>query len=231
MSTLADRIEIGNPTQPHCATLLLLDTSGSMSVEGKITALNEGLRTFKEEITNDDLASKRVDLAVITFGTEVSVVHEFSTIEDFDPPTLQADGSTPMGQAIMLAADLVEKRKQQYKARGIDYYRPWIFMITDGEPTDMQPGDARWTEVRQLVHEGESNKKFMFFAVAVGTANTELLSQIAPPNRGAVRLKGTKFKEMFQWLSKSQAKVSASKVGEQVTLETPMASGWGQLSV
>ena len=142
MAKLEDLIEIANPQQPHCATVLLLDTSGSMSQNGKITSLMEGLTVFKKDVAKDELASKRVDLSVITFGNGVSVTHDFSSIEDFEPPVLSADGYTPMGEAIFKAIDFVEQRKQQYRDKGIDYYRPWIFMITDGEPTDMQPGDS-----------------------------------------------------------------------------------------
>lgn len=230
MAKLEDRIEIANPTQPHCATVLLLDTSGSMSGE-KIARLNDGLKLLKDEIGTDELASKRVDLAVVTFGDTVSVIHDFSSVDAFDPAPLIASGSTPMGEAIIRAMDLLEQRKQHYKAQGIDYYRPWLFMITDGEPTDMAPGDASWNEVTKRVRDGESNKKFMFFAVAVEPSNSETLTQIAPPNRPPVKLKRGKFKEMFQWLSKSQSKVSASKVGDQVSLENPVAAGWGEISV
>lgn len=229
MTSLADRIEIANPQQPHCATVLLLDTSGSMQ-GGKITALTEGLTVFKEDVAKDELASKRVDLAVMTFGEGVSITHDFSSIEDFEPPILSASGYTPMGEAIHKAIDLIEQRKQQYKDKGIDYYRPWIFMITDGDPTDMQPGDHKWNEVVRKVHEGEAAKKFMFFAVAVEPANTALLKQIAPPNREPVMLKQGRFKELFNWLSKSQSKVSSSKVGEQVALENPVAAGWASVS-
>lgn len=177
------------------------------------------------------MTSKRVDLAVITFGNGVSVTHDFSSIEDFEPPVLSADGYTPMGEAIAKAIDLIEQRKQQYRDKGMDYYRPWIFMITDGEPTDMQPGSTIWNDVIRKVHEGENNKKFMFFAVAVEPANTELLRQIAPSNRPPIKLKEGRFKDLFNWLSKSQSKVSASKVGEQVALENPVAAGWGEVSV
>jgi uncharacterized protein YegL len=229
MSKLEESIEIGNPTQPHCATVLLLDVSGSMSGE-KISALNEGIRRFRDETSCDDLAKKRVDLAVITFGEGVNVVHNFSNIDQFEPPTFSADGKTPMGEAILRAIDLVEERKTQYKAQGIDYFRPWIFMVSDGEPTDMRPGDSRWEEVRRRVHEGEANSKFMFFAVAAEPANVESMTQIAPPNRPPIKLIGTKFPEMFTWLSKSQIRVSSSKVGEQVALENPVAAGWGSVA-
>lgn len=227
---LEDMVEIANPQQPHCATVLLLDNSGSMSGE-KINDLNEGLRAFKDEIEQDDLASKRVDIAIITFNDDVQVIHDFSSIEDFDPPTLSAGGYTSMGNAIIMAAEMIEKRKLDYKQKGIDYYRPWIFMITDGEPTDMEPGDSMWSTVIRTVHDGEKNKKFMFFGVAAEPANTELLKQITPSNRPPVRLKQGRFKELFQWLSKSQSAVSASNPGEQVRIEDPVTAGWGAISV
>jgi uncharacterized protein YegL len=227
MSILEERVVLpANPQQPHCATVLLLDTSGSMS-GAKIQQLNEGLKIFQTEISSDELASKRVDLAIVTFGNSVTVAHDFSSVEEFTPPELAAGGSTPMGEAILKAADLVAERKRQYKELGIDYFRPWIFLITDGEPTDMNPGDDLWSTVVARVHEGEAKKEHLFFAVAVEPANLDKLSQIAPANRPPVQLRGTKFKELFVWLSKSQAAVSASSVGDAVKLPAP--TGWAEV--
>ena len=225
---LVDQVEIGNPTQPHCATILLLDVSGSMDGE-KIAHLNKSLISFKEETIKDDLARKRVDLAVLAFGGTVHLVQDFCSIEDFEPPVLSAGGGTPLGGAILKAADMLEGRKQQYKQQGIDYCRPWIFMITDGEPTDMEPGDATWNQVVTRVRTGETEKKFLFFAVAVEPADLGTLALIAPQNRPPVKLIGSKFAEMFSWLSKSQAKVSSSKISDNVQLENPVAAGWSEV--
>lgn len=216
-------VEIANPQQPHVATVLLLDTSSSM--EGfKIDQLNEGLIFFKEDVMNDELARKRVDLAVITFGQEVSVLKDFGPIDELNPPKLVANGLTPMGETILKAINMVENRKNEYKAKGTDYYRPWIFMITDGEPTDMHSGDFMWNEVIRKIHEGEAQKKFAFFAVGVEPANMDILKEIAPPNRIPLKLNQKKFKEMFEWLSKSQAKVSSSNPGDQLALNN--TNGW-----
>jgi len=216
-----------HPEQPHCATVLLLDTSGSMAEANKINQLTEGLAIFKEDVEGDPLASKRVDLAVVTFGDVVSVSSDFSTVEQFQVPALSASGSTPMGEAIMKAIDLISQRKQDYKLRGIDYYRPWIFMITDGGPTDMKPGDPFWTQVVDAVRKGEAGKQFLFFAVGVEPCDMNVLKMIAPAERPPVRLQKGKFKELFQWLSKSQSKVSASRVGDQVPLDSP--KGWAAI--
>ena len=227
---LEDLVEIANPQQPHCPVVLLLDISGSMGGD-PVKALNDGVRVCKEEVEKDDLAAKRVDLAIITFGGTTHVVQDFTSIDDFEPSAFSAGGGTPMGEAIKMGADLIELRKQQYKEQGIDYFRPWLFMITDGAPTDMRPGDATWDQVVNIVHGGENDKKFMFFAVAVEQADMEILSQITPPNRQPVRLKGLAFSELFSWLSKSMSAVSASSPGEQVALENPVSAGWGEISI
>ena len=71
LQTLEERIEIANPQHPHCATVLVLDTSGSMAGD-KIRQLNEGVRFFVDDVSSDDLARKRVDLAVFSFAATSS---------------------------------------------------------------------------------------------------------------------------------------------------------------
>ena len=230
MDKLEERIEIANSQQQHSATVLLLDASSSMTGD-KISQLNEGIKFFKDDVLSKDLVRKGVDLSVVIFGDGVSVAHYFSSIEEFEPPTLVASGVTPMGEAILKAIDLVEQRKTEYKTKGVDYFRPWIFMITDGEPTDMQPGDSMWNDVVKKIHDGEANKKFLFFTLGVEPANMQLLKQIAPPERKPLELKQGMFKEMFAWLSKSRIKSSSVEtVGEQVALDNPASpDGWGMV--
>jgi len=232
MSKLEEMVEIRHPQHPHCATVLLVDVSGSMGMQGKIDQLNAGLEFFKEDALEDDLARKRLELALVTFGAQVEVVRDFTTVDAFEPTTLEAAGTTAMGEAIGRAIDLLEERKEQYKAQGINYYRPWIFLITDGAPTDMQPGDARFQEIQARIHQGETDKRFLFFAVAVEPADLEILKMLAPPNRPPLWLKRGKFKEMFQWLSQSARKVSASRIGEQVAVEDPThgPDAWASIS-
>jgi hypothetical protein len=106
-----------------------------------VQALNAGLAAFREELHQDALARRRVEVAVVTFGGEVKLAQEIVTVDNFTPPTLQAVGLTPMGTAIQKALDLIEARKGQYKANGVAYYRPWVFLITDGAP-EGEPEDV-----------------------------------------------------------------------------------------
>ena len=227
---ILSQIKIATPEQPHCATLLLLDTSGSMVENKKIDQLNEGMRFLKEEILKDELASSRVDIAVMAFGDgTVRALHPFTSIQDFQPPLLTANGDTPMGEAILQGIDSIEKRKNIYKEQGVNYYRPWIFMITDGEPTDMKKGDQKWQMIKDRIADCEKHGKLLFFSVGVEPANMNLLSEIMPQSRGPIKLHQGNFREMFQWLSNSQEKIVRADIGpgEMVKLDAP--TGWGEI--
>ncbi|MDT5028780.1 MAG: hypothetical protein QOE61_5206 [Micromonosporaceae bacterium] len=207
---------VDNP-EPRCPCLLLLDTSTSMGGR-PIDELNAGLGTFASQLNSDGLAAKRVELAVLSFGP-VHLESDFTTAENFTAPVLRANGATPMGEAINAGLDLVEKRKLLYREQGISYYRPWIFLITDGGPTDS------WRNAAARVRAGEESKAFSFFAVGVEEADMNVLAQIS--KREPLRLRGLDFGGLFVWLSNSMSSVSQSQPGEEVPLVDPASpQGW-----
>jgi len=177
--------------------------------------LNAGLSIFRDELSADSLAMKRVEVGIVTFGP-VKVENAFTSASTFFPPTLQSQGDTPMGAAIIQALNMVEDRKRDYRGNGISYFRPWVFLITDGAPTDS------WETAAAAIREGEASKKFAFFAIGVKGADMGTLGQISV--RTPLQLDGLKFRELFSWLSTSLRSVSRSTPGSDVQIDPP--TGW-----
>jgi uncharacterized protein YegL len=218
---LEEAVEFAENPEPRCPCVLLLDTSGSMG-GAPIEALNAGLQTFCEELNKDDLARKRVEVAIVSFDSQVKVIQDFVTADRFEAPILRAQGMTSMGTGIEQALDLIADRKFQYRHNGVTYYRPWVFLITDGEPQG-ESEDAVRRAIDRL-RDDETGKRVAFFAVGVENANMKRLSEISV--RAPLKLKGLNFREMFVWLSASMQRVSNSKPDEQVPLPPP---GWGEV--
>ena len=101
-----------NP-ENRCPVVLVLDTSGSMSGR-PIQELNSGLQILQSELAADTLASKRVEIAIITFGP-VNVQCDFTGMQHFNAPHLSTTGDTPMGAAVETAIQLLRDRKDAYR--------------------------------------------------------------------------------------------------------------------
>lgn len=217
-----DSIFIDNP-EPRCPCVLLLDNSGSMSGR-PLAELNAGLKQFAAEVRADALAARRLELAIVSFGP-VKVHQDFVGAEDFHPGDLEADGGTPMGEAILEAIELVRLRKKLYQQNGIAYYRPWIFMITDGAPTD----DV--ARAVKALKEAEAKKALAFFSVGVEGADFPTLKTLNP-ERAPLKLKGLAFRELFRWLSNSLSGVSRSQPSEPLRIAAPDVTpkGWASIA-
>lgn len=213
-------IELANNPEQRCPCVLVLDCSGSM-MGRQIDSLNAAVRRFSDELRADDLAAKRVEVGIVTFGSQVNVVSDFRSAQVFYPDVLSAGGGTPMGQALCEAVRLIETRKQTLKEHGVPYYRPWLVLMTDGEPTDSQT--QHWQNAVDLVSSGVASKKFTFFPLVTEDGNKSMVSRLSPDAQ--VRgLDSHKFSEFFLWLTRSLQSVARSQPGDKLALPDP--SGW-----
>lgn len=215
-------ITLQDNTSQRLPLVLLLDVSGSMS--GKpIDELNESLKILEAELKNDPIASQRVQILLIEFGgiKDVDIIAEWVDAMDFEAPILQASGATPMGAAVRLGLGKLEEQKMRYRNAGIPYNRPWVFLITDGGPTD------EWQEIAQQAKIAEKEGKLIFFSIGVGEGvSLSTLSSFS--ERQPVRLQGLKFKELFLWVSASARSASKSAPGTNVQL--PPTNSWMEIS-
>lgn len=195
--------------------VLLLDTSMSMSTEitqgfTRISSLNGGTQVFRDEIQGDKYASHHVEIAVISVGgSQPELRQDWVIAKDFLAPALSASGTTPLGEAFINAVDLCEKRKRHYMATGTDYYRPWIIIISDGQPTS---SPDVWKRAVQLADTVKANKKATIITVAIDGCPVDKLSQLS--TFPTTEMSSHSFSEFFLWLSKSIT--NASKSGDDL---------------
>jgi uncharacterized protein YegL len=222
---------IGNPNQRTlCA--LVLDASGSMNntsgIGGsKIDQLNRGLATLIAELKEDPVASDRVALAMILVGGPTGgakLLLDWTDVRELDSFPIKADGTTPLGEGVLLALDLIEQGKQKLKADGISYLRPWMIVITDGEPTD---NSKTWIQATNASRAAESSNKCIIFPIAVDGANLSKLGELTTSQ--VKQMASVRFAELFQWLSASLSAVSSSAPG--ATLRLPSTDPWAGVKI
>ncbi len=205
--------------EQKCLCVLVIDTSGSMSGP-PIQQLNQGLTEFYEQVKIDPTAANRLEICILTFNSYIECVTEPALVEKLTVPTLNASGSTKMVDAVREAMATVEARKGWYKETGQPYYRPWIILMTDGEPDSEQDIEALAQEIHLATsNDANQGRKFVFFAVGVQGANMDILKKISSPQMLPQKLGGLKFKEFFKWLSASMTTITSSKEGEKVNLK------------
>lgn len=209
--------------EQKCLCVLVVDVSGSMSGE-PINQLNRGLQDFHKEIMTDFVASQRLEVSIVTFGSSVICIQEPTLINNFQVPTLTTSGSTKLVDGVRLAMDIVENRKKWYKETGQNYFRPMIFLITDGEPDADQDTEGLSRELTNKI----ASKSFMFYSIGVVGFNHQKLSQICSTPT-PLPLDGYKFSEFFKWLSNSIGIITKSAEGEKLLL--PPVNDWTQIQM
>ena len=231
---------ITNPTA-RIAVCLVLDCSPSMGANyylgnkhivrqaGEsvpIDELNKGVQHFFTSIKNDEIAKYAAEISVVAFSGKAKSILEFESIERVNTPILQIDnqGGTSIGSAVELALQLLEQRKKEYRNAGVDFYQPWLVLMTDGKPTDYTHID-----IAKKVQDMVLNKKLTVFPIGVGEeADSDMMMVLSKfsPKRSPLKLKGLNFTEFFEWLSQSVYAISQSMPGETVSLNAEGLKSW-----
>lgn len=201
-----------NRTEMHLPCVVLLDTSSSMrSVKDQ---LERGLDTLVNSL--DDQAKGCVEFCIIAFDDKPRILSKFGPLYDYETLRIDCDGMTAMHAAVELGLSEIEARKGQYKQEHVPYYRPWIYLLTDGGANDPDNG-----EFEKLL-KAQKDKHCTFFPVAIGDeADINLLKTL---REDGLVFKASKenFVGAFEWLSNSMSSISNSKGEKTVTLPNPV---------
>ena len=178
--------------------IILADTSGSMSENGKINALNTALADMTQSFARDLDGRAEIHVAIITFGGTAKVHQPLTSAATLQLQPLVATGKTPMGDAFDLARELIEDR-QQVPSRA---YSPVIVLASDAQPND----GTRWEEALERLLSSERAKKAQRFAlgIGVGVDATALKRFVADAN---VKIYGAadaaQIDKFFRWVTMS----------------------------
>ena len=200
--------QIDYTSEPHVACCLLVDTSSSMSANGKIDELNRALSAFRSEVCEDVLSARRVDVCVIEFNSCVEIVTPFCPISSFQAPVLKARGTTSMGAGIRYALEAVHEQVSKYHRLGVECYKPFVLMITDGVPTDNITG------IGELIKSREDAGKYghlRFHAFGVKGADFDVLTSLC---HRVAAVDDNAFMQVFNWASKSMQVISRSRTND-----------------
>jgi uncharacterized protein YegL len=210
-----------NPSQ-RTPCVLVLDASSSMETLernglSRIDMLNQGITAFYDALKSDEIALSRVQIAAVIVGgpsDKPELMLDWTDAEYFQPFKLYANGSTPLGEGTKIALECIEEQKSRLRTHGINYTRPWMVILTDGEPTD---SNEVWAAACSRVKLAEAANKVLVYPIVIGDINTSKLSDIS--QTPIKQMDTIKFKELFVWLSASLGQISRSAPGQSVSLQ------------
>ncbi|KAA6347277.1 hypothetical protein EZS27_005244 [termite gut metagenome] len=173
---------------------LVLDTSGSMTGE-PIEAVKNGVQVLISSLRTDPYALETAFLSVITFDSSAKQIVPLTELSMFQMPDIQASGTTALGNALSLLANKIDTEITKTTAEVKGDWKPLIFLMTDGGPTD------NW---QKGLAEFQKRKVGIVVACAAGQgADTNVLKQITEVVVQLDTADSATIKAFFKWVSAS----------------------------
>ena len=191
---------------------LLLDCSGSMSGD-PIEAVRQGVRMLVSDLRGNPQALETAFLSVITFGSSAQQVCPLTELMSFQEPNLDASGSTSLGEALKLLERCLDNEVRKSSPTQKGDWKPLVFLMTDGQPTDNWEMAADSLKQRKL-----SN----IIACAAGSgADAQMLKRITEIVVEIHNLQPDSLKAFFKWVS-SSIKTTSQSVTQVVADGAPI---------
>lgn len=199
----------------HLPVYILIDTSGSMKGE-PIESVKVGLADMIATLRQDPYALETVCISIITFDREVNQILPLTELENLQLPNIVTPdaGPTHMGAALKLLCDkiAVEVKKGTPDQKGD--WRPLLFLLTDGKPSDIQEYNQVIPRVKEL------NFASIVACAAGPMARVDPLKKLTNQVFLLDTMDATTFKKFFVWVS-DVIGLGGKSVGTTDTLELP----------
>ncbi|MCA9030729.1 MAG: VWA domain-containing protein [Planctomycetaceae bacterium] len=186
---------------------LLLDCSESVAGE-PFEAIKAGLHSLISTLQQDPMALETAALSVIGFSGKATELIPLTDLTQVSMPRLRLGSGTALGSALSILQASIERDVRKNSATTKGDYKPNIFLLTDGRPTDSWMAEA--DKVRAKVGSNQYN----MIAVGCGDdADLEALSRITPIVIRSKDLNPEVMAQFFQWVSASVTTVSTAVSG------------------
>jgi uncharacterized protein YegL len=154
------------------------------------------------DLRGDPQALETAYLSVITFANTAQQVCPLTELMSFQDPNLSAGGGTSMGAGLKLLEDCLENEVHKPTPTQKGDWKPLVFLMTDGQPTDTWEPQADRLKSRKLGN---------VIACAAGCgANSTLLKRITEIVVEINNLQPDTLKAFFRWVSSSIKTTSQS---------------------
>lgn len=204
---------------------ILADRSGSMAGEA-IVSVNQGLQFIKSDLETEPRAVETVCISVISFGGKATVDVPLTELMAFIPPTLYAEGSTPLGEALRLLNQAIDHDVVLSSGQHTGDYRPLIFLFTDGEPTD------DWRAAAHELKARTQAKTANIIAVGCGpSVNSSMLKEITESVMMMSSTSSGDFAKLMAWISMSVKSVSQKRVSGDPANSGPASGEANQVNL
>ena len=187
---------------------LLLDTSGSMRGE-PIESVNIGLRAMIASLRQNPHALESVYLSIVTFDSLIQEVLPLTALKQLVLPDIVCpeSGATFLGEGLERICQKVDKEVRLSSQPDEGDWRPLLFIMTDGKPSDT----LAYSEVLAEVKRRPFAK---VIACAAGfKADATVLKRLTDTVVSLDTMDSSTFSGFFQWVS---ATVSSSQGSSQV---------------
>ena len=199
----------------HLPVYILIDTSGSMKGE-PIESVKVGLADMIATLRQDPYALETVCISIITFDKDVNQVLPLTELENLQLPNIITPdaGPTHMGRALKMLCDKIDVEVIKGTPEQKGDWRPLLFLLTDGKPSDIQ-------DYNQIIPRVKGLNFASIVACAAGPqAKTEPLQKLTDQVFRLDTMDATSFKKFFVWVS-DVIGLGGKSVGTTDSIELP----------
>jgi uncharacterized protein YegL len=169
-----------------------------------LDAVEVGVHSMLQALKRNPYALETVNLSLITFDAKARIIQPLSDVVSVAPPILSIKPGTALGAALTLLRESIERDLVKTTREVKGDWRPLVFILTDGSPTDDWRGPADRLK-------NAKSSLASIYAIGCGEeADFTILNQVADVCIHMASLSPESLAKLFVWLSASVQSMSSA---------------------